>query len=478
MAMSVDGLVSGLSTTDMVNQLMQVEALPQTALKNKVTAQNKAVTAYQDINTKLAALTKAAKALESDDPWTAVKASTSSDAAIVTTTSSASTGSLSFKVEQLATTHTLTYNQDPTKWVSSPTDAAQHVISGSTFDVVDTHGTPITLTPSDQSLQAVINKINATPDLVYKAAAVQIEPGKYTLQLTAVASGFGGRFVTTPTVDLGTPDVVTNGDNARIRVGVTNPYAIESATNTFTDVVSGVNVAVTKETGNDLVTVSMVADKVGLTDKIQAMVDAANAALQQIKTATAAKNGSTAAGALAGDPTLRALNQEILSAVATGAGSVGSLAAVGIAVERGGTLSFNKDTFNTAYTADPVKTRRYFNEYTQYTDGGGFGTPNVWEPGWDTAEGIARKLSAIGLKATEGVVLPNNPTATREGIVTGLIKRRNESIAALNDQVEAWDARLATRRSALQRQYSALEVALGKLKDQQSWLSGQLAGLS
>jgi len=76
MAMSVDGLVSGLSTTDMVNQLMQVEALPQTALKNKVTAQNKAVTAYQDINTKLAALTKAAKALESDDPWTAVKAST------------------------------------------------------------------------------------------------------------------------------------------------------------------------------------------------------------------------------------------------------------------------------------------------------------------------------------------------------------------------------------------------------------------
>jgi flagellar hook-associated protein 2 len=62
--------------------------------------------------------------------------------------------------------------------------------------------------------------------------------------------------------------------------------------------------------------------------------------------------------------------------------------------------------------------------------------------------------------------------------VTGLIKRRNESIAALNDQVEAWDARLATRRSALQRQYSALEVALGKLKDQQSWLSGQLAGLS
>jgi flagellar hook-associated protein 2 len=106
MAMSVDGLVSGLSTTDMVNQLMQVEAMPQTALKNKVSAQNKAVTAYQDINTKLAALTKARQGARVRRPVDAVKASTSSDAAIVTTTSSASTGSLSFKVEQLATTHT------------------------------------------------------------------------------------------------------------------------------------------------------------------------------------------------------------------------------------------------------------------------------------------------------------------------------------------------------------------------------------
>jgi flagellar hook-associated protein 2 len=75
-------------------------------------------------------------------------------------------------------------------------------------------------------------------------------------------------------------------------------------------------------------------------------------------------------------------------------------------------------------------------------------------------------------------VRPDNPTAAREGIVTGLIKRRNDVIAALNDQVEAWDVRLETRRNSLQRQYSALEVALGKLKEQQSWLSGQLAGLS
>src|SRR5688572_7332533 len=80
MAMSVDGLVTGLSTTDMITQLMKAEAMPQTALKNKVTAQNKAVTAYQAVNTKLAALTTAATALGADAAWNPVKATSSSDA--------------------------------------------------------------------------------------------------------------------------------------------------------------------------------------------------------------------------------------------------------------------------------------------------------------------------------------------------------------------------------------------------------------
>jgi len=35
-----------------------------------------------------------------------------------------------------------------------------------------------------------------------------------------------------------------------------------------------------------------------------------------------------------------------------------------------------------------------------------------------------------------------------------------------------------SRRSTLQTQYADLETALGKLKDQSSWLSSQIAGLS
>jgi flagellar hook-associated protein 2 len=476
MAMSVDGLVSGLNTTDMVNQLMQVEAMPQTALKNKVTAQNKAVTAYQDINTKLAALTTAAKALGTTDSWNAVKASSTSDAAIITTSAAATAGSLTFTVDDVATSHTTTY-LDQTKWVSALTDP---VTSGPSLSLVDKDGNPVVVTPADTSLQAVVKAINETPNLAYKASTVQPVPGKFTLQLASTASGFDGRFDETllagSGLDLGAVTVTSAGQNAKITVGTTSPYSIESATNTFTDVVAGVNIAITKESATP-VTVSMVADKAGIADKAQALVDAANAVLNQIKTATANKSGTTAGGPLAGDSTLRSLSQEIISAVATGAGAVGSLATVGISVERGGTLKFDKEKFQAAHATDPTGTQKFFDSYDP--------VPHVnakaadFDPGWDLANGIARRFETIGLKATEGINLPTDPTGTsREGIVGGLIKRRNDSIAQLNDQVEAWDTRLETRRATLQRQYSALEVALGKLKEQQSWLSGQLAGLS
>jgi flagellar hook-associated protein 2 len=478
MAMSVDGLVSGLSTTDMVNQLMQVEAMPQTALKNKVSAQNKAVTAYQDINTKLAALTTAAKALGSDESWNAVKATSSSDAAIVTTTTDATAGTFQFTVDKLATTHTVTYKDAS---VAALTDPA---VSGNSITVLDTHGNPLPPVDvsGDKSLKGVVKAINDTAGAAYKASAVQIAPGRYTLQLTAVASGQVGKFaegsIPFGTIDkLGEPTATTDGHDAEITVGSGGgQYTIKSSTNTFSDVAAGVSIAVTKETSGTPVTVSMAADKGGITDKVQALVDAANAALTQIKTATAGKNGTTAAGVLAGDPTVRSLSQEILSAVVTGAGSLGTLATVGITVDKGGTITFDKTKFETAYAADPAKTRSYFDSYTDKPHANAHA--GAFDAGWDTANGIARKLETIGLKATEGLVLPDSPAAAREGLVTGLIKRRNESIAALNDQVEAWDARLSTRRAALQRQYSALEVALGKLKDQQSWLSGQLAGLS
>jgi flagellar hook-associated protein 2 len=491
MALSVDGMVTGMNTTDTVAQLMQVEALPQTALKTKVTVQNRTVTAYQTVNTRMAALVTAAKALNDPDSWAGMKATSSSDAAVVTALPGASAGSFSFKVDSLASSHTATFTGAT---VSSPTDALlAPVMNGDTFDIRLADGTTKTLTPTDRSLKSVAAAINGDPDSMFKAATVQVGPGKYTLQLTAKTSGAEAAFSNNLDADLtndlsgaltglnlGGPTLTSQGADARLKVGSTaDAYYITSTTNTFAEVQPGVTVTATKKQADAdaPVTISLTSDSDGIATKMQAMIDSANTALGEIANQSKGRNGTTAAGALVGDPAMRKLTQDILSTVSGGAGELGSFKAVGIGLDRAGKLTLDKAAFTAAYAADPVKTQAYFNSYTNVAHESA--SPTKFDPGWDQSKGLAGKLLTVSLQASEGVKLPTDlPGTAKEGILQGLIQRRTDSIKALNEQVSAWDVRLDLRKSALQKQFSNLEVAMGKMQQQSSWLASQLAGLS
>ncbi|WP_189112845.1 flagellar filament capping protein FliD [Pilimelia terevasa] len=471
--MSIDGLASGLGTTDLINQLMQIEALPQTALRSKVDTQSKAVTALQSVNTKLANLLKAAKDLSGTGVWGAMKTTSSTTAAIATADTSAAAGSLTFRVDQLAAAHTVTFDGR----VGATTDA---VISGATLDVQLADGTVSTVSPASQSLSDVVKSINNTANAAYTAAAVQVAPGQFTLQLTAKDSGAAAAFTAPAQIDsLGLQGVTTQGVDAQISVGADNPYTVTSATNAFEDVLPGVTItAVKKQTaGEDPVTVSIAADSDAVAEKVKALVDAANAALTDIAVQTRTKQGSTTGGALAGDSTMRRLAQDILGAVGGGGGSaLGAFSAVGVQVTRDGALTFDKAKFQTAYKADAAKTQEYFDSFTDRNHANA--DADVFDPGWDTANGLARKLEVIGRVATEGVRLPTMAAGSaKEGVLQGMIKRKNEFIGDLNDQVSAWDTRLETRRTMLQRQFSSMETALSSMKSQSSWLSSQLASL-
>src|SRR5437588_5576309 len=99
---SVDGLVSGLDTTTIISQLMAIEKQPQDALKTKQSDANTMVAVYQALNTKFAALQSAAQTISRVADWKAMKASSSSTNVTATATSAASTGALSFTVENLS----------------------------------------------------------------------------------------------------------------------------------------------------------------------------------------------------------------------------------------------------------------------------------------------------------------------------------------------------------------------------------------
>ena len=71
---TVDGLVSGINTTQIISQLMQIEAQPQNMLKSKVSAESTVLSAYQAVNSKFAALQTAAEAFTAPNSLTPVLA--------------------------------------------------------------------------------------------------------------------------------------------------------------------------------------------------------------------------------------------------------------------------------------------------------------------------------------------------------------------------------------------------------------------
>jgi len=105
---SIDGLVSGLNTTQIISQLMQLERQPQNQLKNAKSSAQGITAAYQAINATFVSFQTAAQGLNKADGWQAY-AATTSDATALTATAGASAlpGSLSFKINKLAQANTI-----------------------------------------------------------------------------------------------------------------------------------------------------------------------------------------------------------------------------------------------------------------------------------------------------------------------------------------------------------------------------------
>jgi flagellar hook-associated protein 2 len=83
------------------------------------------------------------------------------------------------------------------------------------------------------------------------------------------------------------------------------------------------------------------------------------------------------------------------------------------------------------------------------------------------APGAAQRLNMVATGATDFA----------SGSITNAVNSENSLIKDLTEQISDWDQRLQQKQDMLQTQFANLETALGQLKDQSSWLAGQLAGL-
>lgn len=430
---SIGGLGSGLDTAGIVSQLMQLEALPQAKLKNRVLAEESTVKALQGLNAKLAALVTKATDLGKADAWKSLSATSSLAGVSVTATADATPTNLSMTVDRIATSHQVGFRASDVTSTTLPTNVT----------LTTSDGTETTLT-TDGSLQGFADAVNAaTTSTGVRATVVQGSTGA-GLIIESTETGAASQFtLTSAGVDIADPSQVRAGGDAEISLGA--GVTVSSSTNTFADLMPGVTVTLSAaaEVGKpgDVV-VARDADK--QTEAVKSFVEGINTLLSEIDRATAYDAATKTSGQLSGESSVRALRTALATSLYPADGT--SMADLGLQTDRYGKLVFDEEVFAKAYEADPTRIAAAFG---------------------DTGDGFAARVKSVADSASDKYT----------GTLTSAIQGRTDGIARLNDSIAAWDLRLELRQTTLTRQFTALDVALGRMNNQSSWLASQINSL-
>ncbi len=453
---TIDGLISGLDTTALIDSLITLQAGSQSLLKSKQTTASSLVTALQSLNTKVSSLaehaTKAAKA----QSWEAVTASSSGTGVTASATDGAQPGVLTLRVGAVAASQS--------SLLELP--AADDYGTATPTFTITRNGQTTSVTASSTSVADVVAAFNTSGSGV-RATAIKVPEldgegnptgaTTYRVQLTGTETGTENAFTVARSTVGGTAPVAleqiraASDASVTIFAGTSAARTLTSASNTFEGLMSGVDVTVSAVTASDApdVTLTVTADKSALRALASGLVSNLGAILGDITsrtastTTTASDGGSVVKGGLfSGDSTIRNLQQTLLSQASAPVDGV-SPSDVGIVIGKNGTFTFDAEKFDAALAADPARVQRIVST-------------------------VAERLAGTATTAsTPGT-----------GTLSLTIESQQALVKDLGDRIADWDDRLAARRLSLERVYAALETSMANLQSQSSYLSSQIAALT
>jgi flagellar capping protein FliD len=464
MSMSVDGLISGMDTTSLISKLLQAEAAPQLALKTRLSTAQTTASAYRTVNTTFAAVRAAAENLLKSESWTATKATSSATSVAVSASSTATPGSLTFTVEKTARAHSVLNRNTAGTWTAEISAYGASSITVLEADGVTAKTPAITITDTDAdgtlSLKDAAAAINADTNHGLTASVVQLSDTEFALQVTSKTTGAASQFGLSGS---GTFTAPTVGQDAQLKVGESaDAYTVTSSTNTFAALMPGATITVSKVEAS-AVTVTVASDPDAVAAKVQGLVDAVNAAASTVRQYT--NNSKDSKQVLKGDFSVSQLAGQLFDAV-TFAIDGRSPAEVGFSLSKDvkdPKIVFDKATFLTALKDDPTLTQKMV--AGQAASAGGDGVTNTSDD--VAASGIAGRLLSVSTAASDSAT----------GSLLKLAASQDSIGKDIQSRIEAWDLRLAKRKEMLVRQFSAMETALSSLRNQSTWLAGQINSL-
>lgn len=280
--------------------------------------------------------------------------------ATATVGSTAVAGSYDFFVEQLASRHQLSVEglQDADVDMSGKLVIGQGAAGSFSIDLstVDGDGNGI------NSLAEVADAINKAADNTGVNATLVRSDGAVSLVLASSETG-SAHAITLSTVS--TPGVafdaaiagareLSQALDAKVYLGGEGGMLLTSASNTFKQVIDGVDLTFTKKhvTGEQALNVTIGQDKTATKEKAESFITAMNTLLGKFDALTASGVDGEKRGALAGDSSIRFI-ENMLNSTARGDYGGVNLIEFGIAADRNGKLAIDVARFEKAVEANP-----------------------------------------------------------------------------------------------------------------------------
>ncbi|MCX8053319.1 MAG: flagellar filament capping protein FliD [Armatimonadetes bacterium] len=369
--MSVSGLISGLSTDEIISKIMEYARRPQTRLQQQKAESQLRLAAWQDINTRVLALKAKSESIADLVDFQAMTA-TSSNSSIVTATASTSAapGVYYIRVVSKAQCHQVSSQAGAYTSVNDPVGTGTVRI-----DLANGTNFSVTLDSSNNTLAGLrdaINKANKGVTATIVNAGTTSAPD-YRLLITSSAAGSDNRITLIDTSGLSggvkpefdldnpvqapAPAVVEIGEGA-------GKITVTKSTNTITDLIPGVTLNLLNADPSNTVRIEITRNTSQIRQAIEAFVqqynDLSDAIGDQFEYDT--QTGQTLP--LFSDFRLQTVHSDIVSAITSQVSgltsSMKALANLGITQDTTGRLVINSSVLDTALENNMPQVARVF----------------------------------------------------------------------------------------------------------------------
>lgn len=432
------GLMSGLDSNAIIDQLTELQRRPINLVAAKKRAFEVQLSSLGSLTSKLSALKDSFTAFSSSGSLV-MSAETSATGYSASASSSAFEGNYAVRVDTLASAAKARSSGFsgssagvPAGTLSLSIDGTAYelnVAAGATLDQVrqglNELGAPISASIVNDGTSSYLVVTNKNPGFVIgddPSSALTITESPTDPLLTSMLG------LTT----------VSPATNARVEI---DGLMVERRSNTISDALEGTTLTLLAETGTSEGLVVR-RDDDATREKLQTLVDTYNAVMALVEDELSIGAEIDRSKTLAGDPSVRLLQRRLQALVTTevsGSSGARSLAELGVKTQRDGTLAIDESKLEKALASDP----------------------DIIDNIVSSSGGIADQIESLVDFATDSV----------DGLLTQRTSGINKTLRKLDVDIENLELRVETFRENLIRRFVAMEDAISKSKSIGSYLS-------